>query len=69
MTSLDLNTLFGVKGKTVLITGGSRGIGKMVRVYPAFRARVGRLTRRAWIVDCYWLCAKWRNGIYQLSLG
>ncbi|VDC01889.1 unnamed protein product [Peniophora sp. CBMAI 1063] len=30
MASLDLNTLFGVKGKTVLITGGSRGIGRMI---------------------------------------
>ena len=32
MSSLDLHSLFGVKGKTVLITGGSRGIGKMVRL-------------------------------------
>lgn len=30
MTSLDVQNLFGVSGKVVLVTGGSRGIGKMV---------------------------------------
>ena len=32
MSSFDVHNLFGVNGKVVLITGGSRGIGKMVRV-------------------------------------
>ena len=32
MSSFDVQNLFGVNGKVVLITGGSRGIGKMVRV-------------------------------------
>ena len=31
MSSFDVQKLFGVNGKVVLITGGSRGIGKMVR--------------------------------------
>jgi NAD(P)-dependent dehydrogenase (short-subunit alcohol dehydrogenase family) len=31
--SLRTDNLFNVKGKTVLVTGGSRGIGKMVRVH------------------------------------
>ncbi|EIN06577.1 NAD(P)-binding protein [Punctularia strigosozonata HHB-11173 SS5] len=30
MEALDLNNLFGVKDKVVLVTGGSRGIGKMI---------------------------------------
>jgi len=30
MTNLEINNLFSVKGKTVLITGGSRGIGLMI---------------------------------------
>ena len=32
MSSFDVQKLFGVNGKVVLVTGGSRGIGKMVRV-------------------------------------
>lgn len=43
MDALALNDLFSVQGKVVLVTGGSRGIGKMVStcyrvfflVYPA----------------------------------
>jgi len=30
MTNLEINNLFSVKGKTVLVTGGSRGIGLMI---------------------------------------
>lgn len=30
MSSFEVNNLFGVSGKVVLVTGGSRGIGKMV---------------------------------------
>ena len=32
MSSFEVTSLFNVKGKVVLVTGGSRGIGKMVRV-------------------------------------
>jgi len=34
MSSFDVQNLFGVSGKVVLVTGGSRGIGKMVCVGP-----------------------------------
>lgn len=32
MSSFEISNLFGVKGKVVLVTGGSRGVGKMVRL-------------------------------------
>jgi NAD(P)-dependent dehydrogenase (short-subunit alcohol dehydrogenase family) len=32
MATFQGNKLFSVEGKIVLITGGSRGIGKMVRI-------------------------------------
>ena len=32
MSNFEVTSLFNVKGKVVLVTGGSRGIGKMVRV-------------------------------------
>jgi len=31
MSSFEIQNLFNVQGKVVLVTGGSRGIGKMVR--------------------------------------
>jgi hypothetical protein len=34
MNSLHVESLFGVAGKVVLVTGGSRGIGKMVSTLP-----------------------------------
>lgn len=36
MSSFDVQSLFGVNGKVVLVTGGSRGIGKMVRMLDPF---------------------------------
>ena len=41
MSSFDIQNLFGVSGKVVLVTGGSRGIGKMVCVPTVDCFRVG----------------------------
>lgn len=54
MSSLQVQNLFGVTGKVVLVTGGSRGIGKMV-------SRVQAPTIRAsntFGTDCYRVCQK-----------
>jgi hypothetical protein len=36
MSSFKVENLFNVAGKVVLVTGGSRGIGKMVMVFVHF---------------------------------
>jgi NADP-dependent 3-hydroxy acid dehydrogenase YdfG len=40
MSSLQAESLFTVAGKVVLITGGSRGIGKMVSAAPPRKAQL-----------------------------
>ena len=46
--NLDINKLFAVAGKTVVITGGSRGIGEMIaRAYVDNGARVILSSRKA----------------------
>ncbi len=52
MTTLSINDLFSVAGKTVLVTGGSRGIGEMIAAgFLANGARVYISSRKAHICD------------------
>ena len=70
MSSFDVQNLFGVNGKVVLVTGGSRGIGKMVcALGSSIRSlrlpAVAGLTRAGLlpnIKDCHRLCEEWCQG-------
>ena len=52
MDGFQLNSLFSVEGKVVLVTGGSRGIGLMIaRGYVANGARVYISSRKAEVCE------------------
>ena len=73
MSSFEVTSLFNVKGKVVLVTGGSRGIGKMVRV-PLLLLCVCMCTYMLmnfgfllWIndVDSSWIRQEWCKGMFS----
>ncbi len=52
MTSLSINDLFSVAGQTVLVTGGSRGLGEMIAAgFLANGAKVYISSRKANVCD------------------
>jgi hypothetical protein len=53
MSALQVENLFAVTGKVVLVTGGSRGIGKMVRPN---RLSDGKRLNFLFLVDCIRIC-------------
>lgn len=80
MSSFDVQSLFGVNGKVVLVTGGSRGIGKMVRLRSVFiyssagchaciTGRIHVTDENAFnLKDCHWVREERRQGTEVLYL-
>ena len=52
MTNLDIGTLFSVRDKVIVVTGGSRGIGEMIAAgFLANGAKVYISSRKADVCD------------------
>ena len=65
MATLGAQNLFNVKDKVVLVTGGSRGFGKMV---PSNALSTEWRLTHVFVLDRCWLREEWREGERPPSL-